>query len=393
MAIVLRLTVLDVGDAEDEPPAATTLLEGASPSAPEEAAAGAIERPARASRGADAPGPARLPVSAVGPIGTRGRPAAVRAGEQGACEVAARMIENPRHAEGAAAPPVWIYEPGGKTEASVTGGRCDDDERPAVFVIHGYRQSDPASYQALIQHLVSVGNVVVFPGYGFDDGNRESLEESYRVVDAGLVAAVNSAPRIDTARVGWWGHSHGGGMVPFLVQQASDRGWGQRALWASVMGQAFALLVGAGDIRVPHRTRALVVAFQDDGVVDARLGIDAYESLLVPAPQKRHVTVHTDPASGFVADHGAPAGGNGIAVDAVDALLFRYADVLELCALRGAECAADLSVDAAGVKRATVTDDPVDVGPYPAVVAECDTGYGQTLNPRIERCGQTQVSV
>ena len=81
-----------------------------------------------------------------------------------------------------------------------------------------------SSYIALIEHLVSVGNVVVYPSYEVSDGSRADLEESYRVVDAGFVAAVEQTPRLDTSRVGWWGHSHGGGMVP--LPGAAGRGPG-----------------------------------------------------------------------------------------------------------------------------------------------------------------------
>ena len=60
-----------------------------------------------------------------------------------------------------------------------------------MFFAHGFGQTDPTSYEALINHFVSVGNVVVFPTYSVDDGSRATLEESYRVVDAGYVEAVS----------------------------------------------------------------------------------------------------------------------------------------------------------------------------------------------------------
>ena len=153
-------------------------------------------------------------------------------GGNGSCGVAARSIANPRPG---ATLPVWIYEPTGTSTATVTGGRCDGSKRPAVFVAHGFGATDPATYQALLDHLVSVGNVVVYAAYdagdhdGDGDTDRSDLEESYRVVDDGIVAAVAATPRIDLARVGWWGHSHGGGMVPWLVQQGASRGWGTKA--------------------------------------------------------------------------------------------------------------------------------------------------------------------
>lgn len=337
-------------------------------------------------------GPSEEPTTGPAPEQPDDRVA--RAGQAGSCEVEERSIENPRRVDGAAPTPVWIFEPTGSSEASVAGGACDDAERPVVLLAHGFGQTDPTAYEGLIDHLVSVGNIVVYPVYEVSDGERSSLEESHRVVDAGFVAAVADAPRADTTRVGVWGHSHGGGMVAFLTQQVGQRGWGRSALWLSNVAQAFTQLVGAGDIPVPGHARAITVAFEHDAFADARLGNDVFRSLALPAAQKRHVTVHSDPATGAVAEHGAPSG-TADQADAVDQLLWRYTDLLQLCALGGVGCDADLSSgpgpDGTSVRRATVSDDPVDVGPYPAVLAECDAGFGPTLNPRIQRCGPTKL--
>jgi hypothetical protein len=315
------------------------------------------------------------------------------AGANGACAVGVRSIDNPRHPAGTAPPAVWIYEPTGAAEASITGGRCDDGRRPVVFLAHGFGQTDPTSYQALITHFVSVGNVVVYPTYTVNDGSRATLEESYRVVDAGFVEAVQQTTRIDTSRAGWWGHSHGGGMIPYLVQQGGARGWGGQARWMSIIAQAYTELVGAEDIGVPTNTEAISVAFEHDALADNRLGNDVFRSLLLPPAQKRHVTVLTGTHGGvpFAAEHGAPEGGNGAGVDAVDTLIFRYADLLELCALFARGCDTDLTTLGAET-HAIVAEDPVDVGPYPAVLAECDAGFGPTLNPRIARCGETRIA-
>jgi hypothetical protein len=288
---------------------------------------------------------------------------------------------------------VWIFEPTGAAEASLTGGQCDDASRPAVFFAHGFGQTDPASYQVLINHLVSIGNVVVFPTYSVDDGSRATLEESYRVVDAGYVEAVKQTPRLDTRRAGWWGHSHGGGMIPYLVQQGGTRAWGKDARWMSIVAQAFTELVGDGDIAVPDNTEAISVAMQHDALADNRLGNDVFKSLLLPPAQKRHVTVLSGTHEGrpFAAEHGGPTGGNGAGVDAVDTLIARYADLIELCGLFGQGCDADLTT-LAGETHAVVSADPVDVGPYPAVLAECDAGFGPSLNVRMSRCGETRIT-
>ena len=352
---------------------------------------------------------ATMQPTAAAPIGIASpppQPPAGAPGGNGFCGATARSITNPRPG---ATLPVWIFEPTGTANGTVTGGRCDSSKRPVVFIAHGFGSTDPASYQDLIDHLVSVGNVVVYPAYdagdrdGDGDTDRSDLEESYRVVDAGIVAAVGATPRVDTRLVGWWGHSHGGGMIPWLVQQGAARGWGSKALWMSNVAQAYSQLIGTGTISVPARTQAMTVAFEHDAFADKRLGIDVFESLVLPAAQKRHVMINTDlhgqPA--LLAEHNAPSASDGQA-DAIDFLLWRYVDLLETCSLTGRNCDLDLSTvgvwsDGTLIIQALVSPHPVDSGPTPAILAECDALFGTgvlapiDLNPRKARCGPTHL--
>ena len=103
----------------------------------------------------------------------------------------------------------------------------------------------------------------------------------------------------------------------------------------------------------------------------------------------------------MLAEHGAPSAGDGQA-DAVDFVLWRYADLLETCALTRRNCDADLSTlgswsDGTPVVPAQVSAHPVDSGLMPAVLAECDalTATGGAapidLNPRRDRCGPSRL--
>src|SRR4051794_33734495 len=177
----------------------------------------------------------------AGSVGAASQPSQPSAGpgSDGRCGVRSSMLRNPRAPQSA----VYLYEPTGTAPAKVAPGRCNGARRPAVFIAHGVNASDPSSYAALVHHLVSAGNVVVYPTYSVSDGNKATIEEAYRVVDAGIVAAVRSDSRIDTTRVGWWGHSMGGSMIAYLVQQGGlRRGWGRNGIWMSNVAQTYALL-------------------------------------------------------------------------------------------------------------------------------------------------------
>ena len=96
----------------------------------------------------------------------------------------------------------------------------------------------------------------------------------------------------------------------------------------------------------------------------------------------------------FLAEHSAPQTTTSDN-DLIDHAFWRHADILEACALHRVGCDADLTMipdpDGAPVTRATVTREPVDFGPFPAVLAECDAVFGPTLNSRIARCGPTRL--
>jgi hypothetical protein len=167
------------------------------------------------------------------------------------------------------------------------------------------------------------------------------------------------------------------------------------------IAMTFALLVGPDDITVPPQTQNLTIGFEDDELADNRVGNEVFEALTLPATQKHHVTLNTDVHGQpvLVADHTGPSGGNGTGVDAVDFALWRDHDLLETCALSGGrDCRVDYSFtgtwsDGTPVVPATVAEHPVDVGPYPALLAECDGVYGQQLNQeRMHRCGPTHVT-
>ena len=52
--------------------------------------------------------------------------------------------------------------------------------------------------------------------------------------------------RADPSRIGVWGHSFGGGAVPYLVQQIAALGWGRSALWMAIGSGAAAADAGSG---------------------------------------------------------------------------------------------------------------------------------------------------
>lgn len=302
-------------------------------------------------------------------------------GAAGPCGTRTTHLQNPvdsRH-------DLVVVEPTGGG-SPWTGGQCGDDERPGIFVAHGYTGNFVEGYQAMVDHLVSNGFVVVFPGYTieFDPPHQ------YEVVDSGFVLGAETSGRIDLDRIGVIGHSFGGGMAQWLIQQAARRGWGSEATWVVNFAPWYALEVGTAQIGLPAHTQYTMVSYEWDYFVDTRIAIEIYRSLSIPESQRRHVMVFSDTAAEpqLNADHLGPVsvelvkGLGTVSTDHFDHwVTFRTIDATAGCSLAEKWCGHDFAntgtrVGGKPVKRAEVRHDQPDVGP-PAL-QEC-TFF---INPR-----------
>lgn len=308
------------------------------------------------------------------------RPAAGRPGAAGPCGTQALHLVNPADVSHE----LTVVLPTGGA-SPWTGGVCDGGGRPLVLFAHGYTASAVGAYQGLVDHMVSNGFAVVFPGYT----NQFDPAHQYGVVDVGFQTAVEQlGRRVDTSRVGVVGHSFGGGMAPWLLQRVAARGWGSAALWSVAFAPWYSFQVGAGAISMPARTRLAVVSYEDDRIVDARIGIEALGAAQLPESQRRHITVRSDFSQSppMIADHygpvslGAPLA--GFETDHMDRWsAFPTVDATARCSLDGTWCDADLSdlgtwPDGTAVRPAVVSSHGVDSGPRAS--QECDS----PLNPR-----------
>ena len=318
-----------------------------------------------------------LGACAPGPPGTSTEGEAP--GAPGPCNAERTSIVNPGDRRFS----ITLLEPTGAS-AAPGGGTCDDSERPLAVVAHGYLGVFDFAYAGLLNHLVSRGFVVVFPAWPIE----YDPDKQYDVVDTGARLAVETSGRVDLDRVGFVGHSYGGGMLPWLLRQAAARGWGSEALWATALAPWFSMLLPDGPIEVPSHTRYTTVHYRDDVLVDARIGIEVLDSLTIPRSQRLHLTTRTDQHRSPIlsADHLGPVSFElpwlgTLSTDALDLWAWRVIDATASCSLEGRWCDADLTEigtwpDGQSFRAAIASRYPVDSGP-PAL-QEC-TFF---LNPR-----------
>lgn len=304
--------------------------------------------------GCELPQPAAIPVSP----GVRGSDVA---GNDGPCGSTRTEVFNPQQWE----LPTFVFEPTGCAGA-----------RPVIFFGHGYTASFTEAYRQFIDHLVSRGYVVVYPGYQLEF----DPPKQYAAMDGGFVAGIASLPadRVDLSRIGFIGHSFGAGMIPRMMQLADGRGWGATAMWAVSLSPAWSFLVGDGPIAVPSHARVLTISYEDDFFVDTQIATEMLRALTIPDANKQQLLIHR--SWPYASDHLLPLTlPLPISADHMDRwATWRPIDAWAGCTLSGVWCDLDLADMGPGVARATIGLGVPDIGP-PAIV-ECES----IMSPR--RC-------
>jgi hypothetical protein len=291
-----------------------------------------------------------------------GQPAAPALGSMGPCGVSTTSAANPSYTNES----VYLYQPSG-SQLPRTGGTCQDSSRPVVFFAHGWGANDPSVYSTVIDTFVSNGFIVVYP----QDTDAHNPALVLEQLDSGFVAGVTSmTTRGDLTRVGFVGHSEGAGDSLALAQDGAGRGWGSAAFWVAMMNPAFGNGLAPGPISLPANTRLIMIAGDDDRVVDNQIGIELFDSVQLPATQKTYVLIQSASKYGTTLD-----AGHLMPVNTVNTLGF-YGDIKNMdatwsCSLNGTSCNADLTYmgvwgntnPVVAVTPALVEANPVDTGP------------------------------
>ncbi len=303
------------------------------------------------------------------------------------CSSTSMSVSNP-NAPGSS---ITVYYPQGSAQTPLMGGTCGDSNRPVVAMVHGLDAGYSGLYIGIIDHLVSVGNIVIFATYNTNTG---SFVTSYQDEDSALVTAVSHLKRDDMTRFGIVGHSMGGGATAYLAQHAASRGWGSSSFWVFALAPWYVAGVGTGTITFPSNARVIILNFDDDVFVDARIGIDYLNSLNLPPTQKVHVEIQSETRGTvkLMATHLSP---NSI-ISPENSIkfygIYRNADVLESCSIQNVPCDwSSLSYmgawsDGQPATPAIISENPQDMGPY--ALAECTLAS----NPRNADCGPSIIT-
>jgi hypothetical protein len=291
---------------------------------------------------------------------------------------------------------ISLYHPSGAINSTL----------PTIFFAHGYTSpiGSATDYDSLLSNLASQGYNVVFSPY--EGGVSPNIAKRFDELTTGFDAAVTHF-NLNTAKVGFAGHSYGGGFLPAVIQheimgvvdQSGTLGhsWGTTAafMFSMAPGYAYGGLPATQSITLPSQLNLVEQVYKDDTTIaDPRTAIDVFYNNTIPNNQKDFLTVFSDDhgTPPQVANHFLPT--NGTDSTGIQAWgVFRHIDALADYTFTGNAAAKEIALgngspaetylgqwnDGASVKPLGATDLPNPAGYFagPYVVQWADTA-----NPR-----------
>jgi hypothetical protein len=180
---------------------------------------------------------------------------------------------------------------------------------PTIFFLHGYGGNDTINYIETLRNLSSNGYAVVFVPY---KTVGVTISERYLTLYDGAIKAAQSLTSIiDTTRVGFYGHSFGGGAAPRISYRLfTEHNWGTNGKFLYCSAPWYSFELGDSTLsNYPPDCNMLTVLFDNDVVNDHRMGMDIFNNIAIDDSIKDCVMVYNDTVLGYIydADHSLPA--------------------------------------------------------------------------------------
>ncbi|MDJ1485127.1 hypothetical protein QNI16_31805 [Cytophagaceae bacterium YF14B1] len=180
--------------------------------------------------------------------------------------------------------------------------------RPVIFYSHPYGGENSEYNIGLFNFIAKKGYVVVFAPY---PTTGVSIDERYRTLWESFTKAVKDYPDlIDTKKVGFMGHSFGGGASFGLAYKGFvEQGWGENGRFIFSMAQWYSYQITAQQLQsFPSNTKLISQIYDDDDTNDHRLAIDMFKHINIADSEKDFILIRKSVVGGYtyVADHVLP---------------------------------------------------------------------------------------
>jgi len=163
--------------------------------------------------------------------------------------VTRQTIPNP---DPAAPAPISVFVPSNATA---------QNRVPVVFFAHGFGGTSFVFYEKLLLQLASNGYIVVFSPYTANLFATHAVRYN-QLWNGFLVAVQQNAAIMDTTKIGFAGHSYGGGATPDMARRATAQGWGANGMFMFLMAAWYNW--GTNLDQIPATTKMIVQVYWDD---------------------------------------------------------------------------------------------------------------------------------
>lgn len=184
---------------------------------------------------------------------------------------------------------------------------------PVIFFSHAYGANKwEKSYSDLMKHLASRGYVVVFSPY---PTFRAEVSDRYNILWKGFELAVQQyGSHMDLTRVGFVGHSFGGGATPAMAYKGVvQNGWGSKGTFMFIMAPWYSYNISSSQLKgYPSHMLQVMQIYDKDTTNDHRMAIDLLNNTNVPSGRRYFLEVKSVSVDGceVVANHGTPLANN-----------------------------------------------------------------------------------
>lgn len=268
---------------------------------------------------------------------------------------------------------------------------------PVIFYSHPYGGEESSYNIGLYEFVAKKGYAIVFAPY---PTTGVTVDERYNTLWQSFKKAATDYPNIiDTKKVGFMGHSFGGGASFGLAYKGfTDEGWGENGRFIFSMAQWYSYQLTDEMLQnFPSNTKLITEVYDDDTTNDHRMAIDIFKNINIPDAEKDYILIKSATIAGYnyKADHTLP--NTQSAYDAYDYYsVYRLLDALIDYSFNGNLAGKNVALGNGSSAQVTmpsyagqslpplvVTDSPVALYPQSKYLFSCNNS---TYNPRISHC-------
>ncbi|MCO6176357.1 T9SS type A sorting domain-containing protein [Flavobacterium sp. NRK F10] len=264
---------------------------------------------------------------------------------------------------------------------------------PTIFYSHAYGGNNSANISGVLNFIAQKGYAVVYVPYqttGVTNNDRyDNLLHGF------TKAARDYSSVIDTTKVGFLGHSFGGGASFTLAKHCFDTyNWGSAGRFIYALAQWYTLNLSPADLSsFPIDTKLVTEVFDDDITNDHRMAIDIFNNINIPLSEKDFILAKSCTVSGYnyIADHSVP--NTSAAFDALDYYAYyRLLDALCDYTFNGNLAGKDVALGNGSTNQVTMPTGMLDLIEYenpPVIYPENNYTFpcSNSTNPRESFCG------